>query len=199
LVWVLLSLPFLAIAWRITTSREPAPVLDAPSKKLLEAPPMCPWRQPEKDLKTFFPGATHYRIETLIFTRKFREVKARLGRLPAPEENPLHLHRIYQHQQPVGSVITRRVKGEYGAIEIVLAIKQGTVAGLHIQRMREPQPIAQALNSANWQRSFVGKTSRNGWQPGRDVPSVQPEARNSAQAIIQAVRTLLILHEISES
>lgn len=172
---------------------------EAPAKKLLEAAPMCPWRQPEKDLKAFFPGATHYRIETLIFTRKFREIKARLGRLPAPEENPLYLHRIYKLQQPVGSVITRRVKGEYGAIEIVLAIQDNKVAGMRIQRMREPQPIAQALNSANWQRSFVGKTSRDGWQLGRDVPSVQPEARNSAQAIIEAVRTLLILHEISES
>ena len=174
-------------------------VPEAPAKKLLEAAPMCPWRQPQKDLKTFFPGATHYRIETLIFTRKFREIKARLGRLPAPEENPLYLHRIYKHQQPVGSVITRRVKGEYGAIEIVLAIQDNKAAGMRIQRMREPQPIAQALNSANWQRSFVDKTSRDGWQLGRDVPSVQPEARDSAQAIIEAVRTLLILHEISES
>lgn len=172
---------------------------EVPAKEPVQGALLCPWRQPEKDLKTFFPGDTHYRAETLILTRKFKEVKVRLGRLPLPEENPLYFYRIYRGPRPIGSVITRRVKGEYGAIEIVLAIKDDAIAGMRIQRMREPQLIAQALNSVNWQRSFVGKTSQNRWQSGQDVPHVLPAARNSAQAIVETVRTLLILHEIAES
>jgi hypothetical protein len=160
---------------------------------------MCPWREPQVDMKRFFPGATHFRYETSAFSNKLSNVRKRLGRWPTADEHPLYWHRVYGKKQPLGAILTKRVKGEYGAIEIVLAIQDNKVAGMRIQRMREPQSIAQTLNSANWQRSFVGKTSRNGWQLGKDVPSVQPEARNSAQAVIEAVRTLLVLHEISES
>jgi hypothetical protein len=62
--------------------------------------------------------------------------------------------------------------------------------------MREPQAIAEALNEPAWQRSFVGKTSHNKWQMGHDISSVPAIAQNSAQAIIEGARSLIILHDV---
>lgn len=96
----------------------------------------------------------------------------------------------------IGTVITRRVKGEYGVIEIVLAIRvDGRVRGVRLQRLREPKVIADALRSPQWLEAFEGKTFESRWQLGKDVPT---EARSSAQAVIEGVRSLLILLETAE-
>lgn len=154
---------------------------------------MCPWRQPLADMATFFPGATSYRTETLILTSHLRELKTLLGRFPAPEENPLYVHRVFAGSQQIGSVLARRVKGEYGAIEIVLAIKDSKVTALRIQRMREPAIIARSLGSKLWLQSFEGKTIDSAWNIGPNMPVV---ARFSAQAVVEGARSLLILHEV---
>ena len=165
-----------------------------PARRLLEAAPMCPWRQPVADMAAFFPGATNYRTETLILTSHFREFKTLLGRLPTPDENPLYVHRVFANSRQIGSVVTRRVKGEYGAMEIVLAIKDGEVTGLRIQRMREPAHIARALGAA-WLQSFVGKTMNSDWNIGVHIPAL---AQTSARAIVEGARNSLILHEVGK-
>lgn len=156
---------------------------------------MCPWRQPEADMRACFPGATGYRTEALILTNHLRELNKRLGRRPTPEENPLYVHRVFAGTRQIGSVLARRVKGEYGAIEIVLAVKDNAVVRLSIQRLREPAPIAQALNSPAWLQSFKGKTIDSSWQ---DISQVPPVARLSAAAVIEGARSLMILHEVGE-
>src|SRR5437870_13286554 len=114
----------------------------------IELAPMCPWRQPETDLRAFFPGATRHETEIRILSGERLELARRLGRMPAPEEHSLYLHRVYDAQRRLGTVLTRRVKGEYGAIEIVLAANpDGRVRGVRYQRLREPERIASALQS----------------------------------------------------
>src|SRR4051794_10976815 len=41
-----------------------------PPSRLTEPGPVCPWREPESDLKTFFPDATHSEPVTLILSGK---------------------------------------------------------------------------------------------------------------------------------
>ncbi len=189
----LLALLVFAVVWRVVNPPE-TPLVVAP-RHLIEAAPMCPWRQPEADMRAFFPDATGYRTETLILTSHLRELNKLLGRRPTPDENPLYVHRVLSHSRQIGSVLVRRVKGEYGAIEIVLAVKHNVVAGLRIQRLREPARIAQALNSSAWLHSFVGKTVGSSWQ---NMPPVPTFARVSAAAVSQGARSLLILHEVGE-
>lgn len=193
LIVVLLSLLLLVFVWRLTVPLEtPLPVT---GRKIIEAAPMCPWRQPKSDMAAFFPKATSYKLETVILTSHFREFKTRLGRLPTSDENPLYLHRVFAGSNEIGSILVRRVKGEYGAIEIVLGIaKNGSVAGVRIQRMREPQATANALDAA-WLRSFRGKNSADSWKLS-DVSPVPDFAKFSAQAIVEGVRSLLILHDV---
>ena len=170
-----------------------------PRTKLPQAAPLCPWREPASDLKRFFPNATRYEAETRILSGQRLELGARLGRIPTGDENALHLYCSYEDQSPLGVILTRRVKGAYGAIELVLTVgTDGQVRGVRLQRLREPEPIAAALQSPDWLRSFNGQRGDNSWELGRDIPSVLPEARASAEAIVDGVRSLLILLATSD-
>jgi len=173
----------------------------SPSEKVFEgqakppqAGPLCPWRQPETDLKELFPSATRYEPETRILSGLRTELAQRLGRVPTGDENALHLYRVYGENSELGTVLTRRVKGEYGAIELVLATDpDGRVCGLHLQRLREPESITKALENPAWQHSFLGKSAESTWQTGEENLEVPVEAQHSAQAVAEGVRSLVIL------
>ena len=159
-----------------------------------EAAPVCPWREPEVDLKLSFPNASRYELENHPLSGSRLELAERLGRALAPDENLLPVYRIYGETGAVGAVLTRRVKGTHGAIEVVIATDlRDQVCGLRLQRLREPEGVARALENPEWLRSFHGKTAGSGWDLGRDIPEVPPEARASATAIAEGTRSALIL------
>ena len=193
-----LVLLFAAVVWRIGELSSAEPPFE-PKTKLPQAAPLCPWREPVSDLQRFFPNATRYEPETRILSGQRLELAERLGRVPTGDENALHIYRCYEERSPLGAVLTRRVKGAYGAIELVLAVgTNGHVCGLRLQRLREPEPIAAALQNPDWLRSFDGQRSDSSWNLGRDIPDVVPEARASAEAIVDGVRSLLILLATSD-
>ncbi len=170
-----------------------------PQVRLPESAPLCPWRDPVSDLKQFFPDATRHAVETRILSGQRVELAERLGRMPTGDENALHVWRIYAGDSVLGSVLTGRVKGEHGVIELVLAVEaNGTVRGVRLQRLREPEPIAEALQNPNWLRSFEGRRADSSWKLGEDIPGVPAEARASAMAVIEGTRSLLILLVASE-
>ena len=159
-----------------------------------EAGPLCPWREPEADLKAFFPKATRYQIETRILSGLRTELGQRLGRSLTGDENALSLYRVFEGDARVGTVMTRRVKGDYGAIELVLATNPaGQVCGMRLQRLREPESIANALTNPGWQHSFMGLTCESAWQVGDDITDVPTEAQTSARAVVEGARSVLIL------
>lgn len=165
-----------------------------------QAAPLCPWREIESDLQQFFPYASRYEVETRVLSGLRGELAERLGRNPTGDENALHVYRIYQDTLVVGAVLTRRVKGVYGAIELVLAVDTGDrVRGLRLQRCREPETAASALQNPDWLRSFEGKRADSVWKIGGDLPEVPAEARLSAEAIVEGVRSLLILLVTSQT
>jgi Na+-translocating ferredoxin:NAD+ oxidoreductase RnfG subunit len=160
---------------------------------------MCPWREPESDLRALFPAANRRRTEVRILSGQRLELAKRLGRAPAAEEMALYFHRVYRGDRPLGTVLVRRVKGEYGAIEVVVGVgTDGKVRGVRLQRLREPEPIAEALRSPAWLGSFAGKTVAGAWTLGRDVPDVPAAARPSARAVMEGARSLVILLEVAE-
>jgi Na+-translocating ferredoxin:NAD+ oxidoreductase RnfG subunit len=155
---------------------------------------MCPWREPASDLKLFFPNATGYKVETRVLSGLRLELATRLGRTPTGDENALRVYSVYQNEIPLGLVLTRRVKGELGAIELVLAVNTNQqVCGMRLQRLREPEASATILQSSDWLRSFDGKSADDAWQLGQDIPNVPTDARASAESIVGGVRSSLIL------
>jgi hypothetical protein len=181
------------VGWRITESFS-LEILPESNARPPQAAPMCPWRDPQSDLKQFFPSATRYEVDTRILSGLRVELAQRLGRTPTGEENALHVYRIYQDKLELGTVLTRRVKGDYGAIELVLAVEPaGQVRGLRLQRLREPDSIAAALKNPEWLHSFEGRNADSSWKIGGDIAEVPSEARQSANAIVEGTRSLLIL------
>lgn len=163
-----------------------------------EAPAMCPWREPQRDMQAFFPGSDGYQTQTVALSRKRLQIIKRLGPGAALDSNALYINRITKQGETIGAVIVKRAAGEFGGIEIVLAVHQdGHIAGVHIQRHREPPSVAEVIASANWLGSFTGKSADAPFSIGQDIPVVPAPARTSASAVVSAIKMLMIEYDES--
>jgi hypothetical protein len=159
---------------------------------------VCPWREPQRDLRTLFPEATEYVTETRILSQFMGPIHKRLNRPMTVDENPLRIYRATDGTRAKGAILVKRVKGEHGGIELVTGIDpQGRVCGVLIQSQREPDSVAQVIT--NWLPHFVGKTAESALQPGGDLPEVAPDARTTANAIAEGVRRGLIVFSFAEN
>ena len=130
--------------------RKPAeatiPLVDATNEQLRRkyesGAGLCPWREPDADRKRFFPTSDAQKEERIQVSGKQVELTRRLGRKPTNEENVQPIFHVYRGKQLIGQVMTRRVRGENGAIELVLAtdLKHQPI-GLKVQRHREPEDL----------------------------------------------------------
>jgi hypothetical protein len=171
-----------------------------PASLYVEPGSMCPWRTPEEDLHRFFPGAGGYRTRITTLSSQRLELHQRLGRMPGPDENSLSIHEVTENGQICGAVLTRRVKAEHGLIEVMVAVdNQQRVRGLKLQRLREPESVAVALQDPAWLSAFIGKSAESRWALGEDIPEVPTDARVSAGRLIEAVRSLLVLFSVAEA
>jgi hypothetical protein len=158
---------------------------------------MCPWRNPAADVATWFPDATRGDTEVRILSGLRPEMTQRLGRPPTTEENALYVHRMWKASEPVGEVIVRRVKGESGAVELVVGFEpDGRVRGVRFQRSREREEVTAAL-SEFWLSSFRGKRASDRFIPGEDLPVVADSAQVTARAVADGVRSLTVLRELA--
>lgn len=161
--------------------------------------PVCPWREPQRDLAILFPPATNYFTESRIVTRLTLEIEKQLGRHMNSDEKPPRLHRVRHQNQTMGSVLVARIKGEHGGIEIVTGVEtNGTVRGMLIQSQREPEAVAEVITGSQFLSAFVGKTAASPLRIGKDLPAVPPAARASAQAIAEGVRCQLVVLSFAE-
>jgi hypothetical protein len=157
-------------------------------------PEMLAWREPDADIARFFPGANAHREETRILSAQRLELIRRLGREPTAEEHLPVIHRITRDGKPLGVVMVRRVKGEAGSIEVVIAVDpERRVKGVRLQRQREPKEAAAVLTSAEWLKRFEGK------RPGDTIPDAAPAAaKASAQELVRGVRDALVVLDLAE-
>jgi hypothetical protein len=117
--------------------------------------------------------------------------------MPRPEENPFYRHLILRGTQRIGTIVTRRVKGEHGAIEVVMAVDNtGKLLGINLQRWREPEAVMKVLSSPRWLQSFKGGDSQNN---RAQIAAVPAPARISAAAVVEGVRSSLILLAVAEN
>ena len=165
----------------------------------IELAPICPWREPQRDLQKFFPSATDYKPETRILSGRRPQLQERLGRVPTAEENALLIHRVTSGSESLGSVLTRRVKGEHGGIEVVTAVDpEGVIRAVSVQSQREPDVVAREITSTNWLGAFAGKNAKASLRLGHDLPEVAAPARVSAEAIAEGIRSQLLLFLVAD-
>lgn len=189
----------LGATWRLTFGSPALPVHTVAARAGREAAPLCPWREPQRDLRQFFPGATGVHEETWILSHLRLGLIHDLGRPLLAEEMLLRPFRIFKDRAPLGTILVRRVKGEFGAIELVLAVTpDGRVRGLRVQRQREPETVAAALTSPPWLAAFQEKSAASPLRVGEDLPALSGAATVSARAVAEGVRSLLILLRAAE-
>src|SRR5207247_598983 len=122
-------------------------------------PALCPWREPERDMRAFFPGGTSYRTELFTLSRFRVEILRQLGPGARIESHSLYVHRILSGSRVLGAVMVRRFSAPHGAMEVVVAVdNNGRAAGVRLQRQREPAEIAKVLSSTAWLNAFKGRT-----------------------------------------
>ena len=191
-----------AVVSRLSSAPD-IPMVDvSQSQRVREEPEdgLCPWRDPKADLKQFFAANVQEQEEVIVLSRKRQEIGKRLGRVPTGDENLLRVYRIRQKTKLLGTVIPRRLRGESGVIEIVIAVDtHGKVIGAKLQRLREPNSIAKILRSSEVLGRFAGKTAQSAWHLGTDFAQVDPAAKISAAAILNGTRTALILLDAGEN
>lgn len=164
-----------------------------------EAAGLCPWRDPDGDRERFFPGSTSAADVLVIATDRRRELAAGLGRRAGPEDYAARVYRVYDGSRGLGTIVPRRVSGQDGLIELVLAVSPaGRVLGYRIQRSREPDEIDRELESPGWQAAFRGRTEASGWRLGSDIPNVSQEARQSAEAVLDGAHAALVLLSLGD-
>src|SRR5436190_2765354 len=198
LIFAVLLVVTLALLWG-RWNRDPEPEIKGRDTARVEPSPICPWRNPERDLQTLFPPATHFVLETCIVSWFTAQIQKRLGRLMHPDENPLRIHRVMPQGATVGSVLVTRVKGEHGAIEIVIGIETNcSIRAVLIQSQREPAEVDAAITAPAWLGSFAGKNAESPLRLGDDLPAVSEKARTSAEAIAAGVRAQLTVLSFAE-
>src|SRR5262249_53386418 len=137
--------------------------------------------------------------ETRILSGVRNELAARLGRMPTADENAVQVFNIFGDTQQIGKVMTRRVKGTSGAIEIVVGMDpEGTVAGMIVQSLREPANVVEALQSDTWRKRLQHQSADSAWDRHALVADLPRETQPSAEAIIEGVRSAVILTKVSE-
>ncbi len=166
-----------------------------------EASGLCPWRNQAADMQRFFPGSTSATETSLVVSSQRLAVKKKLGRETTGDESALRAYKVLNGTRCVGVVVARRVKGQYGLIELVVAIDTSSnkILGAYVQRIREPEPASSALQNSSWLKEFVGKDMDSDWKAVGNSPALPASARVSAEAITDATRTVLVLFTTAKS
>jgi len=196
-----------ALAGLVAAGAAAAWVLSRPAGDALEVvdvrpipgePAMCPWRAPREDMAALFPDADRWQTETVSLARARRSILARLGPGGQIESNTLYVHRVFRGPRHAGFVMVRRFAGGHGGVEVVVGVDpDGRVAGVRVQRHREPPSAARVLARPGWLDHFRGKTASSALRIGSDLPAPSEPATATAEALARTVRSLLI--ELAES
>ena len=186
-----------AAAWLFLGARETHVVYEPPVKQIEPASP-CPWRDAEQDMMNWFPGATKYTTHDVILSGQRTELQQKLGRMLQPEEMALHTYLVARNDQQVGTVLTRRVKGDHGAIEFVLGLdSEEKIRDFKIQRIREPEEVVHELEALDLRERVLKLNSSN--ISLRNIGTARSPAEKLATNILGEVRALLVLFETGQT
>jgi hypothetical protein len=156
---------------------------------------LCVWRKPDQDIKEFFPGADTYKTEFKKPSKaEISTIEKRIGRPLDPDENEFKFYRILKGDKQVGTILTHLGKGQFGAIEIVVALDNaGKVKGAAIQRDREKKRAE--LRSDAFMGQFRGKDKNDPIKVGNDIKPVAG-AEKSSDTVAFSVKKLLVLYDV---
>lgn len=158
---------------------------------------LCVWRNPDADIREFF-GSGSYRTVVVRVGAKKAEIERRIGQPLDPDENEMRFWPIIKNGKRVGTVASHLGKGDYGAIEVVMAIEDppngpARIKNIKIQRDRER--YREALRSRAFLNQFIGKTAASPLRVGQDIKAAHSGAVKSSQVVALSVKKQLVAYE----
>jgi hypothetical protein len=158
---------------------------------------LCVWRAPDEDIASIYDATSYKTVFEDIGDELRARIEERLGYELDADETQFKFFPVFNGEEQVGTVMTHAGKGQFGVIEVVVAvIDTGTgamVRAVRIQRDREK--AKEAIRSKEFLSQFKGMTSTDGFEIGTDLKTAEEGAERSSQAIANAVRKLLIVYD----
>jgi hypothetical protein len=124
----------------------------------------CELNDPDRDVRRLFPGATSYKTLYLSIAKKggpplLARIEQRLGDrfrgIYETADVPYTIYEIYREKERVGYIHGVNHKGQYGGIQVFLALDlKGTVLSFYIQKLTSQH--AKELRDPAFGRQFVG-------------------------------------------
>ncbi|MHB8997224.1 MAG: hypothetical protein ACYC63_18410 [Armatimonadota bacterium] len=158
---------------------------------------LCVWRNPDADIKDFYGSGSYRKIVVKVGAKKGAIEKLIGAKLDA-DENEMNFWPVTSNGKRVGTVASHLGKGDYGAIEVIMAIDDpangpAKLKGIKIQRDREKH--REALRSDTFLKQFNGKTAASPLKVGQDIKAAHPSAIKGSQIVALSVKKQLVAYE----
>ena len=171
----------------------------------------CDLNDPDRDVARLFPGSTGYKTIYVSIDRKGGEpllakIETRLGDkfrgIYETIDVPYTIYEIFSHKKKVGYIHGVNQKGQFGGIQVFLALDlKGRILAFYIQKMTSQ--YAAKLRDPRFGRQFVGLTIQDfdpydvisGKASGKveAIKNPAPEAEADFRAALRATKKNLIL------
>ena len=136
---------------------------------------LCVWRQPDADISDIFGSGSYKTVFADISDSQKLQIEKRLGFTLDADETQFKYFPVYKGERRVGTVMTHAGKGQFGAIEVVVAVVEGDTA-----------PV---IKDVRIQRDREKTNDESGLKPAAQG------AEKASQAVATAARKLLIVYD----
>jgi hypothetical protein len=162
---------------------------------------LCVWRQPDSDIAGIFGSGGSYKTVFVDISKTQRaRIEKRLGFALDPDETKFKFFPVFKDSQQVGTVMTHAGKGQFGAIEVLVAVVRtdsgAVVQEVRIQRDREKAKAA--LRSKAFLGQFKGMKANDQFLVTNDEKGLKPAAtgaEKASQSVAKAVRKMLVVYD----
>jgi len=161
---------------------------------------LCVWRQPDADITAIFGSGSYKTVFADITDSLKPKVEKRLGFSLDADETQFKYFPVFKGKKRVGTVMTHAGKGQFGAIEVVVAVVEGdsgpVIKEVRIQRDREKAKAA--LRSKEFLGQFKGMSANDEFLITNDESGLRTAAKGAekaSQAVATAARKLLIVYD----
>ncbi len=158
---------------------------------------LCVWRQPDTDISGIFGSGSYKTVFADITDSLKVKIEKRLGIALDADETQFKYFPVFKGTKRVGTVMTHAGKGQFGAIEVVVAVVEGdsgpVIKAVRIQRDREKAKAA--LRSTEFLSQFKGMGLTDKFTVGEDLKTAVAGAEKASQAVATAARKLLIVYD----
>ncbi|MGD9497670.1 MAG: hypothetical protein AB7Y46_15320 [Armatimonadota bacterium] len=158
---------------------------------------LCVWRNPDADIREFFGGGTYRTVVVNVGGQK-AAIEAAIGTPLDPDETQLKFWPVMQNGRRVGTVASHLGKGDYGAIEVIVALvdpPDGPVKVKAVKIQRDRERYREQLRGATFLNQFAGKQAASALTVGQDIQPAHPNALAASRVVALSVKKVLVAYE----